>query len=92
MSKFPRCPYKAHCDNILNKIHVQESNPYRDEGWDDDAECECEWEVVAVLEHDDGVVVEVAQVDLGPLLLHVGVLPDHQPSDLKQKIDFERLS
>ena len=56
--------------------------PYRDEGGDDDAEGEGEGQVVAVLEHDHGVLVQVAQVNLGPLLFHVGVLPDHQPSDL----------
>ena len=58
--------------------------PSRDECGEDDAEGHCEGEVVAVLEHDHGVIAEVAQVDLGPLLLHVGVLPDHQPSHLCQ--------
>ena len=39
---------------------------------------------MSVLEHHHGVVAEVTKVDLGALLLHVGVLPYHQPSDLRE--------
>ena len=59
-----------------------------DGGGEDDVEDGGQEEVVAVLEHDDRVAVEVRQVDLLPLADHLGVLPHQQPADLEEIKDI----
>ena len=58
---------------------------HRNRGGDDEGHGEGEGQVVAVLEHHHRVGAEVAQVDLGALPDDLGMLADHEPSDLEMK-------